>query len=180
MLGSWDIWGDRFSFFYFITTANFTSLIFCIHTGFSCPDHQITLIYALFMGCIYFFWCLEGFGKFWSSGTIVNWVDYVMVGDLLLSWKISSDMTNFSDSDRDPSWNTSWDTSLGCLLYSCCLYATVMCCFVLGFYVWFEAKPCPIFFHAHFLLSNMLFLYGIYTFWIRICSICLLFKLVCS
>ena len=44
---------------------------------------------------------LEGLGKFWSSGVIIIWADVVMVRDLLLSWKISSDMSNISDSDRE-------------------------------------------------------------------------------
>ena len=47
-----------------------------------------------------------------------------MIGDLLLSWEISSDMSIISDSDRDPSWNASWDKSLGCWSSNCCLYVT--------------------------------------------------------
>ena len=76
-------------------------MIFRIHTGFACPDHQITLIYELFMAHIDFFRCLEDFGEFWSSWAIINWADIVVVRDLLLSWKISSDMSNISDSDRE-------------------------------------------------------------------------------
>ena len=76
-------------------------MIFHIHTGFACPDHQITLIYELFMAHIDFFRCLEDFGKFWLSGATIYWIDFVVVGDLLLSWKISSDMSNISESDRD-------------------------------------------------------------------------------
>ena len=76
------------------------------------------------MGHIYFFQCLEGFGKFRSSGAIINWADFVMIGDLLLSWKISSDMSNISNTDRDPSWNASWDQSLQCWSSNCCMYVT--------------------------------------------------------
>ena len=152
MLGSWDIWGYRFSFFYFITTDIFTSLIFHIHTRFACPDHQITFIYALFTGHIDFFRCLEGFGKLLVSGAIINWADFVMVGDLLMFWKISSEMSNISDSDRDPSWNPSWDKSLECWSTNCCLYASILCHFVLDFYTWYEGNPCQILFHRHICL----------------------------
>ena len=134
MLGLWDIWGDIFPFFYFIPTANFTSLIFNIHTRFACPDHQIILTYQLIRGLIDFFRCLEGFGKFWSSGEIIIWADLVMVGDLLLSWKISSDMPNISDSDRDSSRNASWYKSLECWSSNCCLFATDLCYFLTEFF----------------------------------------------
>ena len=91
-----------FHFVYLITTANFTSLIFRIHTRFSCPDHQITLTYALIRDLIDFFRCSDGFGKFWSSGAFFYLTDFVVVGDLLTPWKISSDMSEISDYDRDP------------------------------------------------------------------------------
>ena len=64
------------------------------------------------------------FTRFWQVLVIrgnINWVDIVMVGDLLLSWEISSDMSITSDSDRDPSWNASWDKSLECWSSNCCL-----------------------------------------------------------
>ena len=72
------------------------------------------------MALIDFFRCLEDFGVFWSSGAIINWADIVVV---LLSWKISSDMSNISDSDREQWWNASWNESLKCWSSNFCLYA---------------------------------------------------------
>ena len=53
------------------------------------------------MANIGFFQCLEGFGKFWSTVETIYRIDFVVVGDLLLSWKISADMSYISDSDRE-------------------------------------------------------------------------------